>query len=83
MPYMSAIHKHTTKCGELPSKLAMTKPWKKLCLELIGPYLAKTIMDIMCITMNDQSQKLMVLDGEKLPLTDPVKTNKAVSNQIE
>jgi hypothetical protein len=45
------------KYGKLPSKLAITKPWEALCVDLTGPYTLKakdkTQIDFMCITMID------------------------------
>ena len=39
----------------MPTKLAITNPWKALCVDLIGPYTLKgknkTQIDFMCITM--------------------------------
>eukprot|EP00804_Cyclotella_cryptica_P029947 CCRYP_020070-RA/>CCRYP_020070-RA protein AED:0.09 eAED:0.09 QI:538/1/1/1/0/0/2/134/167 len=43
------------KYGKLPTKLAITKPWEALCVDLIGPYTLKgkdkTQIDFMCVTM--------------------------------
>jgi hypothetical protein len=45
------------KYGKLPTKLAVTKPWNTLCVNLIGPYTLKgkdgTVIDFMCVTMID------------------------------
>jgi hypothetical protein len=45
------------KYGKLRTKLAITKPWEALCVDLIGPYTLKakdkTQIDFMCITMID------------------------------
>jgi hypothetical protein len=42
---------------KLPTKLAITKHWEALCVDLIGPYTLKakdkTQIDFMCITMID------------------------------
>ena len=43
------------KYGKLPAKIAVTKPWKYVCTNLIGPYTLKgkdgNILDFMCLTM--------------------------------
>ena len=47
------------KFGKLPTKLAITRPWEVLCVDLIGPYTVKvkgadgTVIDFMCLTMID------------------------------
>ena len=42
---------------KIASKLAITNPWKALCVDLIGPYTLKgkdrTQIDFMCVTMID------------------------------
>jgi hypothetical protein len=39
----------------VPSKLVITTPWQKLCVDLIGPYTLKvkdgTSIDFMCLTI--------------------------------
>ncbi|MCP4747563.1 MAG: hypothetical protein GY874_15700, partial [Desulfobacteraceae bacterium] len=49
--------KRKRKYGELPPKIAITEPWKCVCVDLIGPYTLKgkdgTILDFMCLTMMD------------------------------
>ena len=43
--------------GKLPTKLAITKLWEALCVDLVGPYTLKakdkTQINFMCITMID------------------------------
>ena len=43
--------------GHVPPKLSDQKPWRKVCVDLIGPYTIKgldgTIMDFMCLTIID------------------------------
>ena len=45
------------KYGKVPEKLADVIPWRKVCVDLIGPYTIKgkdgTILDFMCLTMID------------------------------
>ena len=45
------------KYGKVPEKLANIIPWRKICVDLIGPYTLKgkdgTILDFMCLTMID------------------------------
>ncbi|MCP4746930.1 MAG: hypothetical protein GY874_12455, partial [Desulfobacteraceae bacterium] len=45
------------KYDKLPAKIAVTEPWKCVCVDLIGPYTIKgkdgTILDFMCLTMID------------------------------
>ena len=45
------------KYGKLPTKLAVTKPWATLSVDLIGPYTLKgkdkSQLDFMCLTMID------------------------------
>jgi hypothetical protein len=45
------------KYGKLPDKIAVTEPWKCVCVDLIGPYTLKgkdgTVLDFMCLTMMD------------------------------
>ncbi len=47
--------RHSQKYGHLPPKLAITTPWKTLCVDLIGPYTLKgkdgSSIDFMCLTM--------------------------------
>ncbi len=49
--------RHSQKYGHLPPKLAITTPWKALCVDLIGPYTLKgkdgSSIDFMCLTMVD------------------------------
>jgi hypothetical protein len=49
--------RHSQKYGHLPPKLAITTPWKTLCVDLIGPYTLKgkdgSSIDFMCLTMID------------------------------
>ncbi len=49
--------KRKLKYGHLPSKIAITIPWRALCVDLIGPYTLKgkddTIIDFMALTMID------------------------------
>ena len=59
--YVKQCHKcqvnkrHLRKYGKLPAKLAITRPWEALCVDLIGPYTLKgrdgTCIDFMCFTM--------------------------------
>ena len=37
------LKRHTEKYGELQAKLAQFKPWRKLCVDLIGPYSVQTL----------------------------------------
>ena len=43
--------------GHVPPRLSDQKPWRKVCVDLIGPYTIKgldgTIMDFMCLTIID------------------------------
>ena len=45
------------KYGKLPTKIAWTRPWKTLCVDLVGPYTLNgkdgTEVDFMCMTMID------------------------------
>jgi hypothetical protein len=47
--------RHSQKYGYLPPKLAITTPWKALCVDLIGPYTLKgkdgSSIEFMCLTM--------------------------------
>jgi hypothetical protein len=49
--------RHSQKYGHLPPKLAITTPWKALCVDLIGPYTLKgkdgSSIDFMCLVMID------------------------------
>ena len=49
--------RHKRKYGKIPPKLAVTEPWKQVCVDLIGPYTVKgadgTVLDFMCLTMID------------------------------
>ena len=61
--YVKKCHKRQVnkqrryKYGKLPPKLALTTPWKALCVDLTGAYTLKgkdsTVVDFMCITMID------------------------------
>ena len=33
--------KHKLKYGHIPPKIATTRPWKQMCVDLIGPYTVK------------------------------------------
>ena len=45
------------KYGKVPEKLAVLRPWRTLCVDLIGPYTLKgkdgSVIDFMCLTMID------------------------------
>jgi hypothetical protein len=47
--------RHSQKYGHLPPKLVIAAPWKKLCVDHIGPYTLKgkgsLSFDFMCLTM--------------------------------
>jgi hypothetical protein len=57
--------------GKLLTKLAITKPWEALCVDLIGPYNLKnkdrTQIDFMCITMIDPATSWFKI--EELPIS--------------
>ena len=59
--------------GKLPTKLAITKPWEALCVDLIGPYTLKakyrTQIDFMCITMIDPVTSWFEI--AELPISQP------------
>ena len=71
-----------SKCGQchyckLPTKLAITKPWESLCVDLIGPYTLKakdrTRIDFMHITMIDPATswfQIVELPVSQLPELD-------------
>jgi hypothetical protein len=46
--------RHSQKYGHVPPKLAITAPWKALCVDLIGPYTLNgkdgSSIDFMCLT---------------------------------
>jgi hypothetical protein len=52
-----ANKRHSQKYGHLLPALAITTPWKVLCVDLIGPYTLKgkdgSSIDFMCLTMID------------------------------
>jgi hypothetical protein len=65
------------KYGKLLTKLAITKPWEVLCVDLIGPYTLnakdKAQIDFMCITMIDPSTswfEIVELPVSQLPELD-------------
>jgi hypothetical protein len=47
--------RHNQKYSHLPPKLAITSPWRALCVDLIGPYTLKgkdgSSIDFMCLPM--------------------------------
>ncbi len=49
--------RHSQKYGHLPPKLAITTPWRALCVDRIGPYTFKgqdgLSIHFMCLTMID------------------------------
>jgi len=49
--------RRSLKYGKLPTKIVVSKPWKALCVDLVGPYTLKakdgTVIDFMCLTMID------------------------------
>ena len=49
--------RRTRQYGHVPPKVADQVPWRKVCVDLIGPYTLKgldgKIMDFMCLTMID------------------------------
>ena len=49
--------KHKLKYGYIPPKIATTRPWKQVCVDLIGPYVikakGKSKLDFMCLTIID------------------------------
>jgi hypothetical protein len=51
------LKRHTKKYGHLPAKKAETKPWKQLCVDLIGPYKVQAadgkIHELLALTMID------------------------------
>jgi hypothetical protein len=55
--YCQVNKRHSQKYGHLPPKLAITTPWKVLCVDLIGPYTLKgkdgLSIDFMCLTIID------------------------------
>jgi hypothetical protein len=57
--------------GKLPTKLAITKPWEALCVDIIGPYTLKandkTQINFMCSTMIDPSMSWFEI--VKLPVS--------------
>jgi hypothetical protein len=63
--------------SKLPTKLAITKPWEALCVDLIGPYTLmakdKTQLDFRCITMIDPASswfEIVELPVSQLPELD-------------
>ncbi len=68
--------RHSQKYGHLPPKLAITTPWKALCVDLIGPYTLNgkdcSSIDFMCLTMIDPATSWLEI-GE-LPTVDQEKT---------
>ena len=74
------------KYGKVPTKLAVTKPWNTLCVDLIGPYTLKgkdgTQIDFMCVTMIDPATswfeivELPVSQLEELDIPSVVKKGK-------
>ena len=49
--------KHKLKYEHIPPKNTTTRPWKQVCVDLIGPYTVKakdkSKMDFMCLTVID------------------------------
>ena len=49
--------KHERSEGHIPPKVATTNPWKRVCVDLIGPYTVRakdgTKLDFMCLTIID------------------------------
>ena len=88
------VQSHVNKChsnyGKLPTKLAITKPWEALCVDLIGPYILKamdkTQIDFMCITMLNTATswfKIVELLVSPLPERDvPTGTKGQKGNDI-
>ncbi len=68
--------RHSQKYGHLPLKLAITAPWKELCVDLIGPYTLKgqdgSSIDFMCLTMIDAATSWFKI--VELPTVDLVTT---------
>jgi hypothetical protein len=68
--------RHSQKYGHLPPKLAITTPWKVLCVDLIGPYTLKeqdgSSIDFMCLTMIDFTTSWFEI--VELPTVDLVTT---------
>ena len=54
---MSKEQKETQKYGLIPPKIAETKPWERLCVDLIGPYTIRQKnrrkLICKCVTMID------------------------------
>ena len=63
---------HQQKYCKLPTKLAVSKPWETLCVDLIGPYTLKgkdgTVIDFMCVTMIDPATSWFEI--VELPVTE-------------
>ena len=72
------VNKHRQHLsGKRPTKLAITKPWEALFVDLIGPYTLKvnekTQDDFMCITMINPATswfKIVELPVSQLPKLD-------------
>ena len=57
VPNLPEVQENYKKYGKLPPKVAETKPWENLCVDLIGPYnvhrQGKKPLKLQCLTMVD------------------------------
>ena len=70
---MSEMQEATKKYGHLPPKIAETTPWKRVNVDLIGPYTIKTNTkkyELRCMTMIDPVTSLFVIGRIEKPSSD-------------